>query len=330
MPPFIRELQQLLARLEPTIARAFERAVGQIRSQARLMELEAAVAANDLDGALRAAGLRAGSWTLVTEAARSAYIEGGQFAAASGVPRRLGFQFNPLNPRALEWISTHSADLVTELNLKQRAAIRTAMTLGNEAGRNPRSIALDIVGRVGRTGRRQGGAIGLHEQFSGYVANARRELESLDRNYFTRVRRNRRYDAMVRRAIESGKPLTHREVDMLVGRYSDRLLQTRGEAIARTEMVSAYGSSSDEAMRQVVEEGLAQQDAVEKFWQHAFTGNDRPGHVALSGTTVLLGVPFVNPVTGNQMQFPGDGPASERVNCHCIVMHRVDFSRTLL
>lgn len=326
----LKDIERLTASMEVSLADAFLQAVASIKSQSRIAELEAAIIANDAEAAFRAAGLRPGSWTLLTESVRSAYIEGGQFAAMTTVPKRLGFQFNPTNPRALEWISTHSADLVVELNLKQRAAIRTAMTLGNEAGRNPRSIALDIVGRVNRTGRRQGGVIGLHEQFADYAGNARRELQALDSNYFTRARRDRRYDAMVQRSIDAGKPLTNAEIDHIIGRYEARLAQLRGENIARTEVVSAYGASSNEAMNQVVEEGLAQQDAVEKVWQHAFTGNDRPGHVALNRTSVPLGQPFINPVTGNQMQFPGDGPASERINCHCLVMHRVSFEKTLL
>lgn len=329
MPPSFRELQRFLAQLEASLAREFQKAVAGIKSQVRLTELEAAIRANDVDAAFRAAGFRPGSWTAVTEAVRGAYIEGGQFAAAT-VPRRFRYQFNPINPRALEWISTHSADLVVELSLKQRAAIRTTMTLGAEAGRNPRSIALDIAGRIGRTGRRQGGVIGLHEQFAEFAGNARRELENLDANYFTRVRRDRRYDAMVRRAMDTGKPLTHREIDMLIGRYEDRLLQTRAENIARTEVVGAYSASSDEAMRQVVDEGLAQADAVEKTWRHSRAGNDRPGHIALNGISVPLGQPFTNPDTGNQMQFPGDGPASERINCRCTVFHKVAWEKTAL
>src|SRR5690606_24283688 len=123
-----RQLQQFLSRLEPTIARAFQQAVSRVKSQARIAELEAAIRANDAEAAFRAAGFRPGSWTPVTEALRTTFIEGGQFAVAAHVPARFGQQFNPMNPRALEWVSAHSADLVTELNIHQRHAIRTMMT----------------------------------------------------------------------------------------------------------------------------------------------------------------------------------------------------------
>lgn len=330
MPPTIRELQKLLSQLEGPIARSFRQAVAQMKSQAQIARLESAIARGDMDAVMLAAGLRPGSWVPVTEAIRSAYIQGGQFAATANVPARYAFQFNPMNPRALSWLSTHSADLVVELNIKQREAINTAMVIGNQAGRNPRSVALDIVGRVGRTGRRQGGVIGLHEQFADYASNARAELQNLDSNYFTRVRRDRRYDAMVQKAIDSGKPLDKAAIEILTGRYEDRLLETRGQNIAQTETISAYGSSSNEAVEQVIEEGLARPDAVEKKWQHSFSGDSRPGHVALSGTKVPMGTPFINPENGIQLQFPGDGPASERIRCKCIVFHEIDFSKTVL
>lgn len=316
--------------MEDDIVKAFLAAVASIKSQAKIAELEAAIVANDLDAAFRAAGLRPGSWTLLTESVRSAYIEGGQFAAMTTVPKRLGFQFNPTNPRALEWISTHSADLVVELNMKQRQAIRTIMTLGNEAGRNPRSVALDIVGRIGRTGRRQGGVIGLHEQFADYASNARRELQALDSNYFTRARRDRRYDAMVQRSIDSGKPLTRAEIDHIIGRYEDRLLQTRGESIAQTEALAGMNASADGAMQQVVEEGLAQQDAIEGTWSSARDAKVRPDHAAANGQKRMQGQPFN--VGGYSMRYPGDpsAPASQRARCRCVVRWDVDFSKTLL
>lgn len=326
----VRQLQQFLSRLEPTIARAFQQAVAQVKSQARIAELEAAIRANDAEAAFRAAGFRPGSWTSVTEALRTAYIEGGQFAVAAHVPARFRQQFNPMNPRALEWVSAHSADLVTELNIRQRHAIRTMMTLGAEAGRNPRSVALDIVGRVGRTGRRQGGVIGLHEQFADFAANARRDLETLSPDYFTRTRRDRRYDATVRRAIEEGRQLPRATIDALVGRYEDRLLQTRGNNIARTEIITAYEAASDEAMRQVVEEGLAEADAVESVWDATLDSRTRPDHAAAHGQRRKLGEPFS--IAGYPAQYPGDPslPASQRINCRCFARREIDFSRTAL
>src|SRR5699024_7431465 len=110
-----------------------------------------------------------------------------------------------------------------------------------QLGLHPRATALDLVGRVGPTGRREGGVVGLNRPQARAVANARLALSSGDpehmRDYLQLQRRDRRYDHIVRRRIEAGQPLNERELGTILARYEDRLLQTRGETIARTETI---------------------------------------------------------------------------------------------
>lgn len=69
------------------------------------------------------------------------------------------------NTAVENWLRDHGAELVKQVTDDQIAAIRLAIQKGIEAGRNPRNIALDIVGRIDKiTGRRVGGIIGLTEQ----------------------------------------------------------------------------------------------------------------------------------------------------------------------
>lgn len=339
--PTIKQLDAFLRGQEASIARAFRQSVAQIKSQARIAELEAAIRANDLEAAMRAAGLRPGSWTVVSEAVRASYIAGGVFAVTTAVPKRYGFQFDPINPRAIDWLLAESSRLVTDITTHQREAVQVIMSAGVAEGRGPRSVALDIVGRVGRTGRRQGGVIGLHELFAGYVngrvdtydrfiPGMRQELENLDGNYFTRTRRDRRYDRLVRRAIEEGRPLPQSAIDTIIGRYEDRLLQTRGETIARTEAIRAMNASAEESLRQVVDDGLAEPDAVEREWDATLDSRTRPSHAAASGQRRRVGEPF--DIGGYPALYPGDPalPAGESINCRCFLRPSVDFSRTLL
>jgi len=327
-----KQLQELLDRLEPPIARAFAEAIARIKSRARIAQMEAAIRAGDLDGLARAAGFRTGMWGLVLEQVRRAYVEGGTFNMNADVPQRLGMEFDWTNPRAEAWLSEHSSQLVTWITEEQREGIRTVLNAGMRAGRNPRSVALDIVGRIDpRTQRRTGGIVGLNAPQTQAVINAREDLQNLDPRYFTRERRDRRFDSMVRRAIESGEPLSDGDVNRIVGRYEDRLLKLRGNTIARTEALQAMNEAADESLRQVIDEGLAPPEAVQKVWDASGDSKTRDTHAAADGQSIGPDGTFT--VGGFPMRHPGDGslgaPAGEIINCRCVVRHEIDFGEVI-
>ena len=321
-----KQILDFLDSLEPPIRREFMAAIAKITGNANIGAMTTAIELNDINAVLRASGLRVSSWANVTEAVRRAYIESGQFTMASDVPARFGADFNFTNPRSEAWLRESSSAFITYIDEEQRDTIQTLLTSGVNAGRNPRSIALDIVGRVSpQTGRREGGIIGLNRPQAAAAGRAREQLEALDPAYFQRELRDRRYDSMVRKAIEADTPLSQADIDKISGRYADRLLKLRGDTIGRTEALAALNEASDESLRQVIEEGLAPPDAVKRIWRHSFGKNERPGHVAMDGTAVGVDEPFTNPETGNQLMHPGQGPASEVINCRCIVEHDIDF-----
>jgi len=155
------------------------------------------------------------------------------------------------------------------------------------------------------------------------VLNARQELENLDSNYFTRGRRDRRFDSVFRTAIDSGKPLNAGTVNKLVGRYEDRLLKLRGDTIARTETLAAVNEASDESLRQVVGEGLAEPDDIKRIWDAAGDSRTRRDHAYADGQERGMNEAF--DIGGNAMMHPGEGPAAQVINCRCIVQHEIDF-----
>ncbi len=103
------------------------------------------------------------------------------------------------------------------------------------------------------------------------------------------------------------------------------MLKHRGDTIGRTETLRAVNEASDEALRQVVDEGLAPKNAVARIWRHSYSRNEREGHVMLSGEERGIEEYFVNPLTGNAMKHPGEGPGSETINCRCYLEHKIDF-----
>lgn len=209
----------------------------------------------------------------------------------------------------------------------QRQAVRTVLEAGLNAGRNPRSVALELVGRI-ENGKRTGGIVGLTSGQAQYVLNARRQLEDLDAGYFDRALRDKRFDRIVRKAIADGKPIAKADVDKIAGRYADRLLNYRGEVIARTEMIAALHAGQYEGMRQLIETGKVRADQVTKVWSATGDGRTRDTHLAMNGQGVRFDRPFISP-SGAQMRYPHDeslgAPADEIIACRCHMTLKVKY-----
>jgi hypothetical protein len=297
----------------------------------------------DINGALAALNLERGAFARLEDAVARAYSTGGS-AAIGSLPTlrdmagaRVVVRFDARNLQAEAWLRQHSSELVTNILTDQRAGVRGALEAGMAAGRNPTATALDIVGRIDRaTGRRVGGIVGLSEPQVGYVASARAELLSGDpalmRKYLTRARRDARFDGIVRKAIDAGKPLDAATVSRLVGRYGDRLLQLRGDMIGRTESLTSLSASKHEAFRQGLLKTNYSESQVVRTWDDAGDRKVRHTHHAMNGQKVRgLEAPFVSP-SGARLRFPGDtnlgAGAEEVIGCRCIEHIEIDYFGT--
>lgn len=334
-------LALLLAECEPIIRQAFFEAVADIRSKITLRLLIERLERNDIGGAIDVLNIEREAFGPVESAIARAY-EGGGISMAEELRlrdpqgNRVVFRFGVRNPEAEQWLREHSAQLVTRIVEDQREGIRSALAEGLAQGQNPRQTALDVVGRVNRvTGRRDGGVIGLTAQQERGGARARAELLSGEpdqfKAYLARERRDRRFDRVVTAAIREGKPIPTEMVNRMVGRYSDRLLQLRGEMIARTETMTALGKSRDDAMRQAIVSGKVSADLVTKHWRAAGDSRVRHTHRVLNGQSVAYGESFSSP-SGARLRFPGDpeAPVSEISGCRCTLEYKVDYTGQML
>lgn len=241
-------------------------------------------------------------------------------------------RFDVNSEAASSWMATKGAALVTEINIQQRDAIRAIVSAGRTLGENPRTIALDLVGRIGANGRREGGVIGLNGPQAEAVANAAKNLKSGDpelmRKYLSNVRRDKRFDGIVNRAIAEGKPVSSADIHKITARYQDRLMVTRGETVARTEALEAINKGGEEAVRQQLESGQLGDARVFKVWNHNTVGKDsREDHADMDGEEVDIDEPFTLP-DGSQMMFPCDtslgAEADQIINCRCSLSYRVE------
>lgn len=340
-----RQLIRELEKFEPPIARAFLEAFANVRNQASVAQIAGLIEAGRADDIADALGINAARFAELTEQVRNAYVGGAKqgikelpilysdpLALGSTARRaRVYVNFDLRNMRAERWLADESSKLVTEIVEDQRAAIRAAVSRGTSLGQNPRRTALDLVGRIGTNGRRSGGVVGLTSQQEQFVSRARAELASGDpaqmKRYLGRTRRDKRLDGIVNRAIKAKKPVSADDIEKMVGRYSDKLLQLRGENIARTEAITAFNEAREEAFRQAADTGAISPKNVKKVWSSTGDGRTRESHSALNGKEVGLNDPFDSP-TGAKMLHPGDtslGAGGEDViNCRCMVTYRVD------
>lgn len=330
------QFEQLISGFEPLIRKAFEDAVEDIKTRAEIGRIVERLERRDIEGAMRALHLDPAVFRPLDTAIVNAY-NGGGVATTGRLPliRQPGggqviIRFDTRNVRAENWLRDHSSRLISNIVDDQRNAIRTALVQGMEAGRNPRSTALDIVGRLNRaTGRREGGVIGLTAQQERFAASYLDDLLSGDparlRATLERARRDKRFDRTVLKAINEQRPVGAEIAGRMVGRYRDRMLQLRGETIARTETMAALNESQMEAMRQAVDGGVDATTIV-KVWRSSSDDRVRDSHRAMHGQEVSLNGKFTSP-SGAMLAYPGDpeAGASEIINCRCWMETKIDF-----
>jgi len=241
------------------------------------------------------------------------------------------FTFDMRNPEVEQNIRTASSLLITRISDEVRENVRATLESGVIRGENPRTVALDIVGRINpSTKQREGGVIGLTERQTKAVDNIRRSLEQGQKKYFEYELRDKRFDKLVKKSIDTGIKLKPEEIEKLVTAYKTKALRYRGEMIARTETAQAFGRAEWDSIQQAIKEGIIKHKFVEKSWQDTSDGRTRTTHRVMGekykySKPIGIDEPFVSP-SGARLNFPGDtslgAPAAEVVACRC----RADYN----
>ncbi|MGX1096519.1 head morphogenesis protein [Amorphus sp. MBR-141] len=337
-----RRLEDLLASLEPTMRDYFLASIIDIRSGVTLRVLVERLERGDVNGAIEALNIEPEAFDRLSIAIREAYGEGGRFEV-DNLPRvrdpdgaRVVFRFGVRNLAGEQWLQEHSSQLITRVTADQIQAAQVVLEEGLQRGQNPRTTALDLVGRVSRaTNSREGGTLGLTTPQTGYVLKAKEELLSGDpeslKHYLTRGRRDKRFDRTVMKAIREGKPVPADMVTKITGRYADGLLNLRGETVAQKETMTALAKGRFDAMRQQIDAGKVDVQDITKEWRHSgLTENARVQHVHMHGKSVGFEEDFIMP-DGTRMKYPHDpdAPIDHTAGCHCTFRISVDYTGAL-
>jgi len=332
MPRNIPDFDQLTELWEPRLRAAFLESIDGVTDRVTLKQITALLERGDIEGLLDYLRINRLSFQGFEIAMRDMYEAGGM-RFGSSLPTLAQFVFDVRNPQAEAWIRDRSSNLVTEIVEDQRNMIRGHLVEGLARGDNPRTTAIELVGRIDRaTGKRSGGIIGLTQQQEAWQRAYAVELASDDpamlRKALGRKLRDKRFDRAIQKAIRTGKPIPAETRRKMTRAYRNRMLKYRADVIARTETLQSLAGSQYETYRQAIDAGELRADQVTKIWKSARDERVRFSHAILHNDKAPFDQPFISPL-GNAMRFPGDrslgATAADTIQCRCTLNYRVAF-----
>lgn len=333
--------EQLEALSIPEVQKLFLEAMQNVVDRAMLDEMIKAIQANDIEMLYKVSGFTPAVLTKMLDKLQEVYKQSAELTVSSWPSTIQTISgpiipiFNIRNIAVEEELKKYSSNLVKEIEDEVKEVLRYELSEGMMRGDNPRQTALNIVGRINlNTRKREGGVIGLNSNLTKWSNTAREYLEKLDERYLTLGLRDKRFDKIVKKAIEDKKPLKKDEIDRLIIGYNNKALKYRGEMISRTETLNSMSKGEYGAILQSINEGVLKKDQVMKWWDD--TGEDgrtRKSHLYLGRkydkkNMIPFEEPFVT-IDGYQLMYPGDislgAPGQETINCRCKAVYRVNF-----
>ncbi len=314
--------EALLDEYGPKVANAFLSAIVDAKSSVNLNDLADLIDRGDVFGIVEMLQINDKTLFPVTEATREAFIAAGQ-STSDFFPTQAIFGFNGGNPSAVAWLAEKSGTMITQLSEDVLPIVRETLADAREKGQGARKTALDLVGRRNPiTKKREGGVLGLNAPQARAVRTMRKQLENLDKGYFKKKLRDKRFDKIVRKAIEKGEPLTQTQINRIVSRYEDRQLRFRAENVARYETNASLTEGQFNGFQEMLQDGLI--DGIDKEWKWNAGGQEQPRimHQAMSGTVIDFQDDFIF-LDGVVMAHPHDerGGAEHNMACRCTVFY---------
>lgn len=331
-----RLFAQLIAELEPEIKRGFLASVTDLSAQVDWRRLLENLESGNIDGAIAALNISPAAWSQYSASVTSAYAASGSAYAAqiqrAGIGS-IGTRFNMTNPRAEAWIRENVGGSITGFVREQVEVARNVIEEGYAAGKGPRNIGTDLVGRVDRPGgARQGGVLGLDAPRANRLRKVVDGMQTPDGvqslvikhqngSLSLRYKVNKSTANRILSAYRKGEAVPEAQRLASERQYRNALLQARGDTVGQTETANAVLNARDETWEQLIESGDVRNDEVEKTWRHGRgpTAHHREDHLAMAGTTVVgINATFDFP-DGVRLRFahdPAGGP-KHTIRCGC-------------
>lgn len=315
---------QAAAKLEPRLRKAFEQAVENVKGRIKLKDLEQALLSGDEMAVERVLGLReafeeafqgvgaTADAESLRDALRATFAAGAK-AAMGKLPTKTeaAVSFDLLNPRAVEFLQSYEFDLIRQIDVGTREAIRDVMERAFTEGMHPRVAARQIRQRIGLTDTQ--------------VAAVRRFQQALIEGDAASILqhelRDHRFDSTLRAQMAEGgligdrTPFRPEQIQRMTDRYYKRFLKHRSETIARTETIRASMAGQQELWEQAADQGLIDRQTVQRRWVTARDERVCPICGPLHGEKVALRGNFTS---GNSIAL--HPPIHPRCRCS-LVLH---------
>ena len=233
-----RDLISILDEKYPEVATAFRASIDLMQNDIRVTLVEQALTRHSIEEVMLLLDFDQSYYEPLRRAINEVYAAGGAFALDKirragrtyGIAGAAIGHFDGSNPRAEAWLRDRTSTLITNISDDQRNAIQQALLASWRRGDNPRTTALDIVGRVNQvTRRREGGLLGLTSRQQGWVNDALEELSAGTtrslRRYLTRELRDKRFDSLILQSIETGRPISDRKIRQILARMKAKTLR---------------------------------------------------------------------------------------------------------
>lgn len=332
--PQARQFAELLRTLEPKVKQAFMRGVVDLHSNVDWPALLSALDRQNITEAVMSLNISSAAWAEYGSAVTGVYSTAGyetakQISKIKGVG--IGIRFDSQNPRAERWIKQNVAGRVVGFSSEQIETAREVISEGYARGDGPRNIAVDLVGRVGPSGVREGGVLGLDQprarRYNAVSVGMRTPegVKSLVSNGKVRYKVNPATEARILAAWKSGTAVPEKQRLISERQYNNALLQQRAETVANTETAEAVLAGRQEQWEQAAEQKEFNKSDIQKTWQHRRGSQGREDHIKMNGVSVMgIDTPFTLP-DGTQMKYPHDpaGGAENNISCACSCEYRL-------
>ena len=297
------ELLKLIERMERRIKRAYRNFVRRSRASVGQRATERA--------------LRDGTIPQLTEIVRNEVdrfaneVSQLPIAVAGTLATSTGTTFDVTDPQVAARLLQARQRIVSSLARDVVQQMTLGVQLGPQVTIRSRALALRE-------------SIGLNEQQLRATANFERLLREGNTDALSRKLRDRRFDGTILGAIRRDEPLTEDQINRMVSRYRERQINYRAGVIAQVESLRQVGEGDEAFWGQKVSDGTFDANQIFRRWVTQRDERVRGSHAALHGTVQPLGTDFISG-DGNTLRFPGDprAPASETVNCRCMLATRV-------